>query len=51
MHGVILPSWQLKTAYAWMRAPVQKNKAGGIMQEIKADGTICIPRFSIMMSN
>lgn len=48
MHGVILPSWQLKTAYAWMRAPVSKNKIGGVYHEIKADGTITIPRFSVM---
>lgn len=48
MHGIILPSWQLKTVYGYMASPVQTNKIGGIWQEIKADGTICIPVFSVM---
>jgi len=48
LHGVILPSWQMKTAYAWMRAPVCKNKIGGVMHEIKADGTVAIPKFYLM---
>jgi hypothetical protein len=47
MHAVILPSWQNKTAYAWQKAPVQKNKIGGVIHEIKSDGTICIPVFSV----
>jgi hypothetical protein len=51
MHGVILPSWQAKTVYAHMRAPVQVNKIGGVYQEIKADGTICIPRFCVMTTD
>jgi hypothetical protein len=51
MHGVILPSWQLKTYYAWEKAPVSKNKIGGVVHEIKADGTVTIPRFSVMESN
>jgi len=48
MYGIILPSWQMKTTYAWMKAPVQKNKIGGVHYEIKADGTITIPKFSIL---
>lgn len=48
MHGIGLPSWQAKTTYAWMKAPVQRNKIGGVIHEIKADGVICIPRFCIM---
>lgn len=48
MHGIITPSWQAKTSYAWMKAPVSKNKIGGVIQEIKADGTICVPQFSVM---
>jgi hypothetical protein len=51
MHGVILPSWQMKTQYAWEKAPVSKNKIGGVMHEIKADGTVTIPRFSVMESD
>lgn len=48
IHGVILPSWQQKTRYAWQAAPVARNKIGGVYQEIKADGTICNPVFSVM---
>ena len=48
IHGVILPSWQAKTTYAWMKAPIQKNKIGGVYQTVFADGTIGIPQFSIM---
>lgn len=51
MHGVILPSWQLKTTYAWMKAPVSKNKIGGVYHEIKTDGTITVPHFSVMMTD
>lgn len=50
IHGIILPSWQSKTRYARMQAPVSVNKIGGVIQEIKADGLICIPRFSVMGS-
>lgn len=48
VHGIILPSWQAKTEYAYMAAPVNRNKIGGVMQEIKADGTIAMPYFSIL---
>jgi hypothetical protein len=48
IHGVILPSWQEKTRYAWMKAPVSKNKIGGVIHEIKADGTITSPKFCVM---
>lgn len=48
MHGVIIPSWQAKTTYALMKAPVSKNKIGGVWHDIKADGTITIPKFSVM---
>lgn len=51
MHGIILPSWQMKTAYAWQKAPVNKNRIGGVIHEIKADGTVTIPRFSVMESD
>jgi len=48
MHGVILPSWQAKTSYAYMVAPVSVNRIGGVLHEIKADGTICVPEFCVM---
>ncbi len=48
IHGIILPSWQMKTDYGYQVAAVSKNKIGGVYHEIKADGTICIPKFSVM---
>ncbi len=48
IHGVILPSWQLKTSFAWQVASMNSNKIGGVIHEIKSDGTVCIPRFSVM---
>jgi len=48
IHGIITPSWQAKNRYAWMKAPVSRNKIGGVIHEIKEDGTICVPKFSIM---
>jgi len=47
MHGIILPSWQAKTTFAWQVAAASKNKIGGVFQEIKSDGTVCIPVFSV----
>lgn len=48
MHGVIIPSWQGKTAHAWRAAAASRNKVGGVYHEIKADGTITTPQFSVM---
>jgi len=48
MHGIITPSWQRKTSFGWQVAALKEEKIGGTWQEIKADGTICIPKFSIM---
>jgi len=48
IHGIITPSWQMKTAYAWMRASASRNKIGGVMQVIHADGTLANPKFSVM---
>lgn len=48
MHGIITPSWQMKTRYAHMAAPVAKNKIGGVYQLITADGMIGTPVFSVM---
>lgn len=45
MRGIILPSWQQKTRYAWMKAPVSKNRIGGIYQVITADGMVGKPVF------
>lgn len=48
IHGIILPSWQLKTRFAWKVAPLSKNRIGGVSQLITADGMICPPVFSVM---
>ena len=48
MHAVITPSWQMKTRYAHMAVPVARNKIGGVMQLITADGMIGTPIFSVM---
>jgi hypothetical protein len=48
IHGIVCPSWQMKTAYAYMRAPVSISKVGGVIHEIKADGTVAIPVFNVM---
>lgn len=48
IHGVILPSWQGKTSYAWRIASMNRNKIGGVIHEIKADGTISVPDFIVM---
>lgn len=50
MHGIILPSWQNKTAYAYEKAPINVNRIGGVVHEIKVDGTICVPEFFVMDS-
>jgi len=50
MQAIILPSWQMKTAYAWEKVPASVNRIGGVVHEIKADGTICVPEFCVMVS-
>lgn len=48
MHGVVTPSWQMKTRYAYMAAPVAKNKIGGVYQVITSAGLVGVPQFSVM---
>ncbi len=48
IHGVITPSWQSKTTYALDKMPHAKNRIGGVMQLITADGLIGTPQFSVM---
>lgn len=43
IHGVICPSWQMKTRYANGKAPAETNEIGLIVLEIKADGEIKVP--------
>ena len=51
MHAVILPSMQVKTRYAWGKAPISRNKIGAVTHEIKADGSIAIPEFDVMITD
>lgn len=48
LHGVITPSWQMKTTYALDKMPHARNRIGGVMQLITADGLIGTPKFSVM---
>lgn len=42
IHGVILPSWQMKTRFAYRAAPFQRNSIGTTMTEITTAGDIRI---------
>ncbi len=48
LHGVITPSWQMKTTYALDKMPHARNRVGGVMQLITASGLIGTPQFSVM---
>lgn len=43
IHGVICPSWQEKTRYAYKVAPVERNEIGAVYIPIMANGEIRIP--------
>lgn len=45
VHGIICPSFQAKTRYAYKVAPVERNEIGAVFVEIKADGEIRMPHF------
>lgn len=40
IHGMILPSWQMKTRYAYRVAPFQRNDIGLTIAEVTAQGDI-----------
>ena len=48
IHGVILPSWQMKTRYAYRAAPFQRNDIGMTMTEITEGGDIRVMKPLIM---
>lgn len=48
VHGVICPSWQAKTRFAWKVAPVDLNEVGSTFIEIRADGEIKPPHFELL---
>lgn len=43
VHGVIAPSWQAKTRFAYKVAPVARNEIGAVFIKINADGEIRTP--------
>lgn len=45
IHGIICPSWQAKTRFAYKVAPVDVNEIGAVFVEISASGDIRIPHF------
>jgi predicted phosphodiesterase len=45
IHGVVCPSFQAKTRFAYKVAPVEVNEVGAVFIEIKADGEIKSPHF------
>ena len=48
VHGIICPSWQMKTRYAHMAAPMARNKIGGTSTVITETGDIRTPKFDMM---
>lgn len=48
VHGIICPSWQMKTRYAYKIAPVEVNEIGMVALCIGADGRIDKPKFYLM---
>jgi hypothetical protein len=47
MHGIILPSFQVKTEYAHMKVPISRNVIGGVYHTITARGEITKPQFVV----
>lgn len=47
LHGIICPSWQAKTRYAYSKIPLAVNSVGGVYVKIGADGTFGVPRFVV----
>lgn len=50
IHGVIAPSWQAKTRFAYKVAPVDVNEIGLVTIDVKADGEIRMPHFELMQT-
>lgn len=45
LHGLITPSWQMKTRYGYMKVPIAVNEIGAAFVEISAAGDIRLPVF------
>ena len=50
LHGIICPSWQAKTRYAYGKVPSAVNSVGGVFVKIGADGTFGLPRFVVQVT-
>lgn len=48
LYGIIAPSWQMKTRFAYRVAPVEMNKIGLVHFDILASGDILPPKFLLM---
>jgi len=46
-HGIICPSWQAKTRFAYGKVPSAVNSVGGVYVKIGADGTFGLPCFVV----
>jgi len=49
-HGIICPSFQAKTRYAYSKVPAAVNSIGGTYIKIGADGTFGLPRFVVQVT-
>jgi predicted phosphodiesterase len=49
-HGVISPSFQAKTRYAYAKVPAAINSVGGTYVKIGADGSFNLPRFVVQVT-
>jgi hypothetical protein len=47
MHGIICPSWQCKTRYAYAKVPQAVNSVGMVYTLIDVDGEIHTPHFVV----
>lgn len=47
LHGIICPSFQAKTRYAYGKVPMAVNSVGGVYAKIGVDGTFGTPRFVV----
>lgn len=47
IRGVITPSWQRKTAFAWQVATLAPSVIGGVYVKVSQDGIIDVPKFIV----
>ena len=50
LHGIICPSWQAKTRYAYNKVPSAVNSVGGVFAKIGVDGSFSVPRFVVQVT-